>query len=167
MKECLEKLGIHQSRLDPCLLIHADMINLHHVDYSVLIGLDRTILEAMITNLSTEYDLSCVVFCMQISKFPINDSLTFTQEGLKRCVLEVAGLLHTHSAINSVNKEALGTSTNCLLTQEHWDFCTVVGILIYHYSCPDIAFTVHQHAWFSHCPQASYEVALKKNLLAP
>jgi hypothetical protein len=143
LNECLEKLGIHQSRLVPCFLIPADMVYLHYVDSSVLIGLDRTILQAMITNLITEYDLTCEVFLIQISKFPINGSLTFTQEGLARCVLETTGLLHTHSALNSVNKEALGASTNCLLTQEHWDICTVVGMLIYHYSYPGITFTAH------------------------
>ena len=45
-----------------------------------------------------------------------------------------------------------------------WNYCSVVGMLLYlaSNSHPDIAFAVHQCAQFSHCPQASHEIALKK-----
>ena len=43
LKECLEQWGFtHQSLLDPCLFIHADMVYLVYVDDSIHIGRDRT-----------------------------------------------------------------------------------------------------------------------------
>ena len=66
--------------------------------------------------------------------------------------------------ISPANKEALGSDSNGPPAQEHWDYRSVVGMLMYlaSNSCPDIAFAVHQCARFSHCPKASHEVAVKK-----
>ena len=161
--------GFHQSELDPCLFIHPDMVYLVYVDDSILIGHDRTEIEAMIADLSTELDLTCEgnlasFLGNQISKSPLNGSMILTQEGLITHVLNTTGLLHSHLATTPANKEVLGSDSNGPPAQEHWDYCSVVGMLMYlaSNSCPDIAFAVHQCARFSHCPTASYEVAVKK-----
>lgn len=90
--------------------------------------------------------------------------MTFTQEGIITHVLNTTGLPYSHSASNPANKETLGIDTNGQPTQEHWDYCLVVGILMYlaSNSHPDIAFAVQQCAHYSHCPKASQNVAVKK-----
>ena len=169
LKQCLEMQGFHQSELDPCLFIHPDMVYIVYVDDSILIGRDRSKIEAMIADLSTELDLTregdlAAFLGIQISKSPLNGSMTLTQEGLITRVLNTTGLLHSHSATTPANKEALGSDSNGPPAQEHWDYCSVVGMLMYlaSNSRPDIAFAVHQCARFSHCPKASHEVAVKK-----
>ena len=169
LKQCLEMRGFHQSELDPCLFIHPDMVYIVYVDDSILIGRDRSKIEAMIADLSTELDLTCegdlaAFLGIQISRSPLNGSMTLTQEGLITGVLNTTGLLHSHSATTPANKEALGSDSNGPPAQEHWDYRSVVGMLMYFASnsCPDIAFAAHQCACFSHCPKASHEVAVKK-----
>ena len=81
LKQCLEKRGFYQSELDPCFFVHPEMVYLNYVDDSVIIGRDRAKIEAMITDLSTELDLTCegdlaAFIGIQISKSSLNGSIT-------------------------------------------------------------------------------------------
>ena len=58
LKECLEQRGFTQSLLDPCLFFHADMVYLVYVDDSILIGCDRTKIDAMIEDLAIDLELT-------------------------------------------------------------------------------------------------------------
>ena len=57
--------------------------------------------------------------------------MTSTQEGHITCVLNATGLLQSHSARTSANKEALGTDPHGSPAQEHWDHHSVAGLLMY------------------------------------
>ena len=166
--QCLEMQGFHQSELDTCFFTHPYMIYLSFLDDSDLIGHDRAKIEAMITDLSTELDLTCEGGLMAlngipISKSPLNGSMTISQEGLFTCVLETIGLLCSHCAATPSNKEALDTASNCPPAQKHWDNCSVVSMLMCLASnfCPVIAFVVHQCECFLHCPILSDEGTVK------
>ena len=169
LKQCLEKRRFRQSELDPCFFVHLDMVYLNYVDDSVIIDCNRAKIEAMITDLSTELDLTCegdlaAFLGIQVYKSSLNGSMTLTQEGLISHFLNATGLLHSHSATTPANKAALGTDFHGTPAQEHWDYRSIVGMLMYlaSNSRPDIAFVVHQCAHFSHCPKASHEVVVKK-----
>jgi hypothetical protein len=51
--------GFHQSELDPCFFVHPDIVYFFYMDDTILIGLNRTEIEALIADLSTELDLTC------------------------------------------------------------------------------------------------------------
>ena len=83
LKECLEQRGFTQSLLDPCLFIHADMVYLVYVDDSILIGRDRTKIDAMIENLAIDLELTregdlAAFLGIQINKSTENGSLKLT-----------------------------------------------------------------------------------------
>ena len=169
LKECLEQRGFTQSLLDPCLFIHADMVYLVYVDDSILIGRDRTKIDAMIENLAIDLELTregdlAAFLGIQINKSTENGSLKLTQEGLIKRVLQATGLEDCRASSTPANKETLGTDKDGPPTTETWNYRSVVGMLLYlaSNSRPDIAFAVHQCARFSHCPRATHEIAVKK-----
>ena len=134
------------------------MVYLNYVDDSVIIGCDRARIEAMTTDLSTDVDLTCegdlaAFLGIQISKSSFNGSMTLAQESLITHILNATGLLHSHSTTTPANKDALGTDPHGPSAQEHGDYCTIVGMLMYlaSNSCPEASISVHQFACFSHC----------------
>jgi hypothetical protein len=169
LKECLEKRGFKQSALDPCFFIHPDMVYLNYVDDGILLSRDESKIELMIDNLQNELELTregdlSAYLGIQITKSPLDGSLTLTQEGLIQRVLAATGLQHSNPSSTPANKETLGTDSDGPIAQEAWNYRSVVGMLLYlaSNSRPDIAFAVHQCARFSHCPRASHETAVKK-----
>jgi hypothetical protein len=126
LKECLEQRGFTQSLLDPCLFIHADMVYLVYVDDSILIGRDRTKIDAMIENLAIELELTregdlAAFLGIQINKSTENGSLKLTQEGLIKRVLQATGLEDCRASSTPANKETLGTDRDGLPTTETWN----------------------------------------------
>jgi len=145
------------------------MVYLNYVDDSILIGRDKSLIDAMITNLSLELELTregdlASFLGIQIDRSSLTGSLKLTQLGLITRILETTGLVHGYSSPTPATREPLGTDSNGLPARESWNYRSVVGMLLYlsTNSRPDIAFAVHQCARFSHCPRASHEVALKK-----
>ena len=169
LKECLEKRGFRQSRLDPCFFIHKDMIYLNYVDDGILLSCHGAKLDAMIADVKTELELTregdlSAFLGIQIQKCPDSGSLHLTQEGLIKQILDATKLEDCNPSKTPANKEMLGTDMNGAPAQELWNYHYIVGMLLYlaSNSHPDIAFAVHQCARFSHCPRASHEVAVKK-----
>jgi hypothetical protein len=145
------------------------MVYLNYVDDGILLSRDGCKIESMIDDLKTELELTregdlSAFLGIQITKSPLDGSLTLTQEGLIQRVLLATGLQNSNPSTTPANKETLGTDKNGLIAQETWNYRSVVGMLLYlaSNSRPDIAFAVHQCARFSHCPRASHEIALKK-----
>ena len=52
---------------------------------------------------------------------------------------------------------------NGLHHKEHWNYASVIGVLIYPSlsTHPEIKFVLHQCSWFSHVSRASHEEAIK------
>ena len=140
------------------------------MDDSILIGRDRTKIDAMIENLAIDLELNregvlAAFLGIQINKSTENGSLKLTQEGMIKRVLQATGLEDCRASSTPANKETLGTDKDGLPASEAWNYRSVVGMLLYlaSNSCPDIAFDVHQQcACFSHCPHATHDIAEKK-----
>jgi Reverse transcriptase (RNA-dependent DNA polymerase) len=168
LKSCLESRGFTQSSLDPCFFIHRDMVYLNYVDDSILIGRDRSKLDSMINDLSSELELTregdlAAFLGIQISNSDTG-SLTFTQAGLIDRILVATNLTNCNPSSTPALKDALGPDSTGPLACESWNYRSIVGMLLYlaSNSRPDIAFAVHQCARFSHAPRASHEIALKR-----
>ena len=146
------------------------MVYLVYVDDSILIGRDRTKIDAMIENLAIDLELTregdlAAFLGIQINKSTENGSLKLTQdEGLIKRVLQATGLEDCRASSTPANKETLGTDKDGLPTTEAWNYRSVVGMLIYLASSsrPEIAFAVHQCARFCIEPKLSHEQAVKR-----
>ena len=137
LKECLEHRGFRQSELDPCFFIHADMVYLNYVDDSILIGRDKSLIDAMITNLSLELELTregdlASFLGIQIDRSSLTGSLKLTQLGLITRILETTGLVHGSSSPTPATREPLGTDST-KLAQTLPSLCT--SVLDFHTVC--------------------------------
>ena len=97
------------------------------MDDSILIGRDRTKIDAMIENLAIDLELTregdlAAFLGIQINKSTENNgSLELTQEGLIKRVLQATGLEDFRASSTPANKETLGTDRDGLPTTETWN----------------------------------------------
>ena len=60
----------------------------------------------------------------------------------------------------------MGVDKNGDIFEQDWEYETIVGVIMYlsTNTCPDIAFSVHRCARFTHVPKQSYTLAIKNVL---
>ena len=86
------------------------------------------------------------------------------QIGLIERVLKATGLQDCNPDKMPASQKPLGTDKNGLEFVEQWSYSSVVGMLLYlaDNSHPEIAYVVHQCAWFTHNPKAPHRAAMKR-----
>ncbi len=87
------------------------------------------------------------------------DTVTFTQDGLTKWIIEALGLNTKYSTAKSTpaDNEALGKDPDGPPTSGKVNYASVIGILLYlNHSWPDIAFATHQCARYTFGPKQTH-----------
>lgn len=169
--------GFIASNIDPCLFMKNDMICVVYVDDTILCGPDESALEQEIRGLGVNNLEKRHAFQLR-NEGEVGDFLgiriqqhdgrkfLMTQTGLIDKVLAVTGMDNCNPVSTPASKEAVGSDRDGEPFSENWKYSTVIGMLLYlsGNTRPDITFTVHQCARFSHNPKQSHAVAIKRIL---
>ena len=96
---------------------------------------------------------------IEVTKLPSGE-FKFTQKGLIEKVLKATDCLNVNPKPTPTRVERpLGTDKDDHSPEGKYKYDLVIGMLMYmaSNSRPDIAFAVHQCAWFTHCTKRSHE----------
>ena len=160
------------STVDPCMFIRKDCIVQAYVDDLVIYAPKPDTIDQLLQSFhedGDEYNWEMTIEGTVQEFLGINltrrgDEWHLTQEGLIQNVLKATGMLHCNSkpTPGSGDGKPLGSDKTGSPARESWQYSSVVGMLLYlvSNSRPDIAFSVHQCARFTHNPRASHEKAL-------
>jgi hypothetical protein len=94
---------------------------------------------------------------------PVTKMLKLTKKGLILKVLAATGMSDCNTWGSPALSAPLGTNSDGPRRKDIWSYASVIGMLMYLSSNahPEIQFALHQCAWFTHCPRASHEDAVK------
>jgi hypothetical protein len=169
----LNELDFRVSKLDPGMYFGRGMILITYVDDTLFFGPDLATIEQAITDLEAlgygltreEGDGSTAFAFLGVSILldPVTKMLKMTQKGLIQKVLAATGMSDCNTRGSPALSAPLGTNADGPRRKDSWNYASVVGMLMYLSSNahPEIQFSVHQCARFTHCPRASHEEAVK------
>ncbi|KAI2499350.1 hypothetical protein MHU86_15132 [Fragilaria crotonensis] len=177
LRDGLLERGYTQSQNDPCLFMKDGILCVVYVDDTIFAGADSSILEEEIRALGvsdTEQRHSFQLrnegevgafLGIQITKTG-KRTFSLLQTGLISKVLTTASMSDCHGVSTPTGNSPVGSDTDGAPFAESWQYRTVIGMLMYlaANTRPDIAFSVHQAARFSHAPRQSHAVAVKRIL---
>ncbi len=171
MTEKLERVGLKQSKFDPCLFIGPDVICVIYVDDLIfwsqdLANIDRVALELCKLGVALEQEDDPTGFLgVEFEHDKSTSLIEMKQTGLIKRVIEALGLddgyakgKYTPAEAKPLVKDEDGEAAN-----GGFSYASVVGMLLYlsGHTCPDITYAVNCCAWYMFAPRHSHEVALK------
>ena len=177
LRDGLLERGYTQSQNDPCLFMKNGILCVVYVDDTIFAGADSDILEEEIRALGvsdTEQRHSFQLrnegevgafLGIQITKTG-KRTFSLSQTGLIAKVLATAGMTDCNGVSTPTGNTPLGSDVDGAPFSEPWQYRTVIGMLMYlaANTRPDISFSVHQAARFSHSPRQSHAIAVKRIL---
>lgn len=168
----MHELGFVPSSSDPCLFIHSKhkLMVLNYCDDQIWLSPDDSLIEEYVSKLAgLGYDLTLEpkgdIFGFLGIHFSQNGpDIKLTQTGLIEKIIKYTGMTKASSQLTPATPEPLGSDKDGELFQEEWNYSAAVGMLLYVSSNtrPDIQFSVHQVARFSHAPKKSHGAAIKR-----
>jgi hypothetical protein len=172
LTEKLERCGLKQSQLDPCLFIGSRVICIVYVDdllfwspkeeYIYEFG---ECLRAEEVELEEEGDAAGFLG-VQLHRDETTGHIHMTQEGLIKRIIEALGLDmdQTNAKGTPAERKPLVKDENGEPPQETFNYASVVGMLLYlsGHTRPDLAYSVSQVARFMFNPKHSHEIAIKR-----
>jgi hypothetical protein len=173
LQKGLNELDFEVSKLDPGMYYGRGMILITYVDDTLFFGPDLQAIEKVITELEglgygltrEEGDETTAFAFLGVSILldPVTKKLKMTQKGLVKKVLAATGMSNCNTRGSPALSSPLGTDADGPRRKELWNYASAVGMLMYLSSNahPEIQFSVHQCARFTHCPRASHEEAVK------
>ena len=173
LQKGLDKLEFKPSKCDQAMYYGRGMIIITYVDDTLFFGPDITEIEKVITELEEagyaltreEGDETSVFSFLGVSitPDPTTNTVTLTQVGLIDKILATVGMTDCNTRGSPTTVSPLGTDAKGAHRKDHWNYASVIGMLMYLSSNahPEIQFAVHQCARFTHCPRASHEEAVK------
>jgi Reverse transcriptase (RNA-dependent DNA polymerase) len=168
LKDKLERNGFTQSRLDPCLFYNKGILLVCYVDDIVMAGAEGKAMDILIEALRQDSDLTdegelAAFLGIQVSKDSSGKRFILTQQGLADRIISALGLDDANPTWTPTNQDAVGSDVDGQPMNEQWNFRSIVGMLLYlsNNTRPDLAFSVHQCARFSHNPKQSHAAAIK------
>jgi hypothetical protein len=173
LQKGLNELDFKVSSLDPRMYYGRGMILITYVDDALFFGPDLKAIEKVISELEgLDYGLTreegdeTTAFAflgVSILPNPITKMLKLTQKGLILKVLSATGMSECNTKGSPALSTPLGTDADGPRRKETWHYASAIGMLMYLSSNahPEIQFSVHQCAQFTHCPRASHEEAVK------
>ena len=166
--KALKKLGLVQSKHDPCLMMRPDLIVICYVDDLGLQAPKKQIVDKLIENLQKMgFELTrdgTFSEYLGIMYTTLDDgSINMTQQGLIQKIMDATGMQDCNPNRTPSTKEALGLDPDGSSMDDSWNYRSIVGMLLYlaTNTRPDIAFAVSQVARFSHYPKKSHATAVK------
>jgi histone deacetylase 1/2 len=173
LQKGLNELDFKVSALDPGMYYGRGMILITYVDDTLFFGPDIKAIEKVISELEglgygltrEEGDETTAFAFLGVSILPdpVTKMLKLTQRGLILKVLAATGMSECNTKGSPALSTPLGTNADGPRRKETWHYASVIGMLMYLSSNahPEIQFSVHQCARFTHCPRASHEEAVK------
>jgi hypothetical protein len=167
--ERLIKQGLTASKLDPCLFISKSLIVIIYVDDILIYGKSDNEINELIEQLK-QGDIALhregtAEGYLGVDIQQDGNKITLLQEGLTKRIIIAFGLDSKYSTPVDTPAEtaALGRDVDGEEASGSVNYASVVGMLLYlGHSRPDISFTTHQCAWYTHSPKQTHENALKK-----
>ena len=166
--KAFKKLGLTQSKHDPCLWCGKDLILVQYVDDCGIAAPNRERIDKFVEELRTEgLELTQEESFSEFLgiKFATNKdgSINMTQRGLISKILTSTNMENCNPNSVPATQVALGKDNDGKPMEEKWNYRAIVGALL-HLSTntrPDIAFAVSQVARFSNDPKKSHATAIK------
>ena len=180
LKKGLMERGLVPSPHDHCLFMSKEVSVVTCVDDCIFFAKDEAQIRKLIKSLQEPPDK----FCGKWNQFLLSEEedyagflgidistckddenvIELLQTGLIDRVSEAVGLGNTTVGKNMTPSRTtlLGKDENGPPRQSSWNYASVIGMLLYlaSDSRPDIAFSVHQAARFTHCAKLSHEKAV-------
>ena len=162
-----KKLGLEQSKYDPCLWYGRDIMLVQYVDDCGISAptqgdIDKFIADLRKEGLMLTQEESFAEFLG--IKFTVNDGIhEMTQKGLIKKILEAADMMDCNPNSVPASQTPLGADKEGDPMTESWNYRSIVGMLLYlsGNTRPDIVFAVSQVSRFSNNPRQSHATALK------
>lgn len=169
LTETLGKLGYESEKSDPCMFIGHGVILLAYLDDILVFGpdekhIDKALKDIKTTKLSfTEEDDVYAFLGVQVERSE-DGQITLKQSGLIEKVIRATGLQDANSKATPAEGSPLGSDLDGEDMVEDWNYASVIGMLMYlaSNSRPDIQFSVHQCARFTHSPKQKHANAVKR-----
>jgi hypothetical protein len=173
LQKGLHQLDFKVSPLDPGMYYGRGMILITYVDDTLFFGPDLKAIEQVITDLENlgygltreegDETTAFAFLGVSITPDPLTKMLKLTQAGLIKKVLEATQMSDCNTRGSPSLISPLGTDATGPQRKEPWNYASIIGMLMYLSSNahPEIQFSVHQCARFTHCPRASHEEAIK------
>jgi hypothetical protein len=166
--KAFKKLGLRQSKHDPCLWYGDDIILVQYVDDCGITApnmerIDKFIADLEADGLQLTKEETFNEFLGIKFERDDNGTYTMTQSGLIRKILTAAGMEDCNPNAVPASQAALGANKDGEPMTEKWNYRGIVGMLLYlsTNTRPDIAFAVSQVARFSNDPKKSHATAVK------
>ena len=167
----MEKIGLKQSKHDPCLYIGDNIICVTYVDDLLFWSKDDSKIESTISELkSLGVDLekesnASGYLGVKMEKDLKTGEIVMTQEGLTQRIIESLGLGDDSTAkATPAEKAPLSKDEDGELAHGDFSYPSVIGQLLYlaGHTRPDITYAIHLAARFSWCTRRSHDNALKR-----
>ena len=168
LRQGLESRGFIKSAHDDCLFNNGEVIVLFWVDdcifYSKEMGKIQQIIDSLKNEFLLEKEEDMAGFLgLDISHSKDGKTITLTQMGLINRILKACGMEDSNPKSTPAEITPIGKDLDGDPCKEKWDYRSIVGMMLYlaGTSRPDISYSVHQCARFSHSPKHSHEIAVK------
>jgi len=168
----MAKLGFEPSASDPCLFIHKELqiMVLNYCDDQIWLSPDNDLIEEYVQKLQDlGYDLTLedqgdIFGFLGINFERKGANIELTQTGLINKVIKYTGMEGASSKPSPAAPDPLGADKLGEPFDEEWSYPSAIGMLLYLASNtrPDLTFSVHQAARFSHNPRKSHAQAVKR-----
>jgi hypothetical protein len=172
MVDKMEKCGVSQSNLDPCLFVSDKVIAVIWVDDVLFWAHDESDIVELAQKLRAEgvdleeEDDAAGFLGVRLERDPDTGMIEMKQTGLIDRCIEAMGL-----DIGQINSKWTPAEAKPLVKDEDgenargdFNYASVVGMLLYlsGHSRPEISYAVNQCARYMFCPKRSHEEALKR-----
>ena len=166
--EAFKKLGLTQSKFDPCLWYGPDIMIVQYVDDCGIAAPTKERVDEFVNELKKlDFELtqesSFSEFLGIKFEHHKDGSIECTQSGLIQKTLKAAGMENCNPNAVPAIQVTLGTDEDGEPMDEPWNYRAICGMLLYlsTNTRPDLAFSVSQVCRFSSNPKKSHASAVK------
>ena len=166
--DAFKKLGLVQSKYDPCLWFGKDIMLVQYVDDCGIAAPTRSRIDKFVEDLrKLDFELTVEDSFEEFLgiKFTTleDSSIECTQKGLIQKTLKAAGMENCNPNSVPAIKATLGADADGPPMEDSWNYRGICGMLLYlsTNTRPDIAFAVSQVCRFGNNPKKSHATAVK------
>ena len=166
--DAFKKLGLNQSKFDPCLWYGTDIMVVQYVDDCGIAAPNQERINQFVSDLKglnfelTQEGSFEEFLGIKFEKLP-DGTIECTQQGLIKKTLEAAGMENCNPNSVPATQATLGADKDGESMTESWNYRGICGMLLYlsTNTRPDIAFAVSQVCRFGNDPKKTHATAVK------
>lgn len=170
LSDNLKKFGfVNEKNIDPCLWINIKLgiICLVYVDDCLFFAKSKAVIMGFITEMEKEIPLTVASEADAFLGIKIarkDGKFELTQPSLIQQVIDYVGMKDCNLATTPATSQPLGSDVQGERFNESWSYASAVGMLMYlaNNTRPDIAYSTHQCARFTHAARKSHGLAVKR-----